>query len=165
MARFAAVTQAPNHDFRRKGRNLALNEANGAHGGNSAAVRSRIGQAAPDLRLPDLDGRQISLAAFRGHPTLVLFWNPPCGFCQSMLDVLRAWEANRPAVSPRLLVVSAGSVEANRAMGLRAPVALDAGFNTGRAFGAGGTPSAVLVDSHGRPLCQAVVRHPPLSNH
>ncbi len=34
-------------------------------------------------------------------------------------------------------------------MGLRSPVVLDQGFATGTAFGASGTPSAVLVDAEG----------------
>ena len=50
----------------------------------------------------------------------------------------------------RRLVVSTGTTEANQALGLASPVLLDAGFSAGRAFGAGGTPSAVLVDEDGR---------------
>jgi hypothetical protein len=90
----------------------------------------------------------------------VLFWNPACGYCQSMLDDLKAWETSRSAMSPRLLVVSAGSVEANRAMGLHGPVTLDERFETGRAFGAVGTPSAVLVDKDGRIASEVAVGAP-----
>jgi hypothetical protein len=43
-------------------------------------------------------------------------------------------------------VVSTGTVEANRAMGLRA-VGLDPHFTAGRRFGATGTPMAVLLDA------------------
>jgi hypothetical protein len=50
----------------------------------------------------------------------------------------------------RRLVVPTGTPEANQALGLASPVLLDAGFSTGPAFGAGGTPSAVLVDEDGR---------------
>jgi protein-disulfide isomerase len=92
----------------------------------------------------------VDLADFRGHPTAVLFWNPGCGFCHRMLDDLKAWEAKPPKGSPRLLVVSTGTVEANQAMGLRGPVVLDQGFSLGQAFGASGTPSAVLVDAEGK---------------
>jgi len=79
----------------------------------------------------------------------VLFWNPGCGFCQQMLPDLKAWEANPPPGAPQLLIVSAGTVEANQALELRSPIVLDHGFSTGRAFGATGTPSAVLVDAQG----------------
>src|SRR4051812_12881239 len=67
-----------------------------------------------------------------------------------MLDDLKSWEANRPEGAPKLLVVSAGTVEDNRAMGLHAPIVLDQSFAAGQAFGASGTPSAVLVDPQGR---------------
>ena len=77
----------------------------------------------------------------------MLFWNPGCGFCQRMLDDLKAWESKPPKGSPKLIVVSTGTAEANKAMGLRSTILLDQGFNTGRAFGASGTPSAILVDA------------------
>ncbi len=109
-----------------------------------------LGQPAPSLRLPDLAGKTVDLAQFRGSKTLVLFWNPSCGFCQQMLPDLKAWEANRPPRAPRLLVVSSGTVEANQEMGLRSPVVLDPNFQAMAAFGANGTPMAVLVDPKGR---------------
>jgi thiol-disulfide isomerase/thioredoxin len=107
------------------------------------------GQPAPPVRGTDLGGRMVDLADFRGSRTLVLFWNPGCGFCQQMLDDLKAWEANRPENAPRLLVVSTGGVEPNRALGLRSPLVLDESFTIGPAFGANGTPMAVLVDENG----------------
>ena len=118
---------------------------NGAKGSPPPAV----GDPAPAVRLPDLSGKEVELAEFRGTNTLLLFWNPGCGFCARMLDDLRAWEANPPDGAPRLLVVSRGDVEANRAMGLQSPVVLDQTFATAQSFGASGTPSAVLVDAEG----------------
>ena len=67
-----------------------------------------------------------------------------------MLPELKAWERKRPSQSPHLLVVSTGTVEANRAMGLISRVVLDPDGSTMRAFGASGTPMAILVDSEGR---------------
>jgi thiol-disulfide isomerase/thioredoxin len=116
-----------------------------------------VGAPAPALDLPDVEGRRIRLSDLRGAPTLVLFWNPGCGFCERMLPDLKAWETAPPPGAPRLLVVSAGSAEANRAMGLRAPVVLDEAFAAGHRFGVGGTPSAVLVDADGRIAAPAAV--------
>jgi hypothetical protein len=67
-----------------------------------------------------------------------------------MLDDLKAWEASRSPDAPGLLVVSTGELEANRALGLRAPVLLDQASTIGAAFGANGTPMAVLVDEEGK---------------
>jgi hypothetical protein len=57
-------------------------------------------------------------------------------------------------------VVSAGTVEDNKAMGLRSTVVLDQGFNTGLAFGASGTRSAVRIDSEGKVTSEVVVGAP-----
>ena len=110
----------------------------------------KVGEEAPEVKLPDLEGTTVELADFRGEETLVLFWNPGCGFCQQMLPEIKQWEENRPDGAPRLVVVSAGSEEANREMELTSPILLDQNFAVGRAFGASGTPSAVLVDAEGK---------------
>jgi peroxiredoxin len=111
---------------------------------------TRAGGRAPELRLPDLDGRTVDLAGMRGREVAVLFWNPGCGFCGRMLDDLRAWERAEPPGAPELLVVSRGSAEQNREQGLRSTILLAGDFATAQAFGATGTPMAVLVDEEGR---------------
>ena len=121
-----------------------------ANGGNGVPrPASRVGQPAPAVALPDLEGNTVRLADFAGDPTLVLFWNPGCGFCKRMIDDLKAWESDRPANAPKLLVVSTGNADTNKEMGLSSTIVLDQGFETGRAFGASGTPSAVLIDAQG----------------
>jgi peroxiredoxin len=109
----------------------------------------KIGEPAPEVRLTDLKGNEVSLQEFSGEEHLVLFWNPGCGFCQQMLPDLKEWEASLPEGAPKLLIVSAGTVEANNEMGLNSTVVLDQQFAVGRVFGASGTPSAVLVDDEG----------------
>src|SRR5215211_5300707 len=54
----------------------------------------KVGEEAPEVKLPDLEAKTVELADFRGEETLVLFWNPGCGFCQQMLSDLREWEQN-----------------------------------------------------------------------
>ncbi len=120
----------------------------------------KVGEEAPEVKLPDLEGNTVELADFRGEKTLVLFWNPGCGFCQQMLPDLKEWESGAPEGAPRFVVVSAGSEEANREMGLSSPVLLDQDFATGRAFGASGMPSAVLVDAEGKVASEVAVGAP-----
>jgi peroxiredoxin/uncharacterized membrane protein YphA (DoxX/SURF4 family) len=109
-----------------------------------------IGDFAPEFRLPNSDGERVSLAEFRGHDTLVLFWNPSCGYCARMLEDIKRWERSRSSEAPSLLVVSTGDQDAIRAIGLQSPVLLDAGSTVASRFGARGTPTAVLVDAAGR---------------
>src|SRR5207248_9691484 len=104
----------------------------------AVAAGAEVGDPAPEVELRDLDGNTVGLAAQRGGETLVLFWNLGCGFCQQMLPDLKAWEANPPPGAPRLVVVSSGSAEDNRAMGLKSRVVLDGGSGVRRGCGANG---------------------------
>jgi peroxiredoxin len=126
---------------------------NGRHArGHSRASRPlapAVGEPAPHLALPDLHGRMVDLSDGHDRAVLVLFWSPDCVFCQQLLDSVRAWERERRSDGRGLLVVSTGSVEANRALGLRSPVLIDEARRVMRAFGAHGTPMAVLVDATG----------------
>jgi peroxiredoxin len=126
----------------------------------TVGAAQKVGEEAPEVKLPDLQGNTVELVHFRGEQTLVLFWNPGCGFCQQMLSDLREWEQNPPEEAPKVLVVSAGTEEANREQGLSSTVVVDQNFATGRAFGASGTPSAVLVDAQGKVASDIVVGAP-----
>jgi hypothetical protein len=66
-----------------------------------------------------------------------------------MLPALKAWEESPPQDAPKLMLVSSGGPEENRSQGLRSPILLDHGFQVGTAFGAVGTPSAILIDAGG----------------
>jgi hypothetical protein len=87
---------------------------------------------------------------FRGERVVVLFFE-------------RCSRSSRPGRTipskevPKLLVVSTGREEANKDMGLHSTVVLDQNFSVGSAFGANGTPMAVLVDSEGRVASEVTV--------
>lgn len=116
------------------------------------------GDLVPSVKLLDLGGGAADLAALRGRLTLLLFWDPSCGFCQKMLRDVKAWE--RPDGAPDLVVISSGSLEASQQMGFRAKVLVDPYFSSGRVFGAAGTPSAVVLDEGGRVASEVVVGAP-----
>ena len=109
-----------------------------------------LGADTPPLELPSLDGGSVSLAGLRGLETLLLFWNPGCGFCRSMHEQLLAREHSEAGEAPRLIVISSGDEESTRADGFRSLVLLDEDFIAGAAFGATGTPMAVLLDADAR---------------
>jgi thiol-disulfide isomerase/thioredoxin len=81
--------------------------------------------------------------------SVVLFWNPDCGFCRAIADDLRAYEAAHDESAPRLLVISTGTAEATRSEGFRSPVALDSA-QAANAFDAHGTPMAVRITANGQ---------------
>jgi methylamine dehydrogenase accessory protein MauD len=126
----------------------------------SASKGPMVGKLAPQIELPDLNGAPVSLRNFRGEKVVVLFWDPECGFCREMLPDLRTWENNPPRETPQLLIVSSGTEEANREMGLSSPVLLDDQLVVGSAFDAPGTPSAVLIDEQGQIASELAVGAP-----
>jgi thiol-disulfide isomerase/thioredoxin len=107
-----------------------------------------VGAPVPEIALADLDGREVSLAGGEAQ-TLLLFWNPGCGFCSSMLDDMLAWERHRPPGGPRLVVVSSADARETRADGFSSQVVLDPRRAAATAFGAAGTPMAVLLGRDG----------------
>lgn len=44
---------------------------------------ARIGAAAPDFELPDLDGKLVKLSSFRGSPVVLEWFNPGCPFVKA----------------------------------------------------------------------------------
>ena len=115
-----------------------------------AISTATIGDPAPPVRLRDLDGNIVELAEFRGLPTLAVFWQPSCHFCQELLPELKALENSRAQSRAQLLLISTGTSEENTRLGMRSPVLLARDFSAGSAFGVSGTPSAVLLDAEGR---------------
>ena len=90
-----------------------------AEGAPAQPASKGVGEPVPEIQLRDLSGEEISLKKdFKAEETLVLFWNPGCSFCQKMLPDLKEWEAHPPEKAPKLLLVSAGSEEANEEIGL-----------------------------------------------
>lgn len=111
-----------------------------------------VGEAVLDLPLETLSGddtRLLSRLSSSGE-TLLLFWNPGCGFCSAMRDDLRVLEEGARDEHPSLVVISAGAREDTRADAFRSPVLLDPMSLVQSSIGAGGTPTAVLVGPDGR---------------
>jgi thiol-disulfide isomerase/thioredoxin len=111
------------------------------------------GDSLPELLLETATGGQISLRdAVTPAPagSVLLFWNPQCGFCANMLPDLLAWGegSQERGAAPKLVVITSRPL-GDEATGLEATILIDAQSRTAAAFGAGGTPMAVLVDSGG----------------
>jgi thiol-disulfide isomerase/thioredoxin len=119
-------------------------------GPSSASPRGlAVGDSVPPIMVTELDGSDVALADALDDRTMLLFWNPRCGFCEKMLPALRAAEARKSPNMPRLVVVSSGATEEHSAMDVRSRVVLDPRFEAASAFGASGTPMAVIVDERG----------------
>jgi thiol-disulfide isomerase/thioredoxin/uncharacterized membrane protein YphA (DoxX/SURF4 family) len=106
--------------------------------------------AAAHLALQDRDGAALPIGDFRGAPTLLLFWNTACGFCQKMEPDIAAWIAKPPEGAPRVVVVVSGSDAQSAGLLNGATTLIDVDGRVGSAFGARGTPMGVLLDAQTR---------------
>jgi thiol-disulfide isomerase/thioredoxin len=106
-----------------------------------------IGQAAPRLRRPDLEGQAVELGGPSSEPTLLLFWSPGCSGCQKILPEIQAFESAVERL--RVVLISRGPIGLNQEVGFRSPVVLDDDHSLAQTFGVTGTPAAVLLDGRG----------------
>lgn len=47
-----------------------------------------IGNLAPDIKMQDIDGKEIPLSSVKSKYTLVVFWDPTCGHCATEIPLL-----------------------------------------------------------------------------
>jgi peroxiredoxin len=109
------------------------------------------GTPAPSFRLPQVGGSELSLDAFQGQRLLLVFSDPDCGPCQELAPKLE--QLHRQATGLTVVMVSRGTMEANRAksleQGLTFPIVLQHSWEVSRAYGMFATPIGYLIDEDG----------------
>ena len=105
---------------------------------------------ATDLVLQDRNGAAIPIDSLSGAPTLLLFWNAACGFCQKMEPGIAAWTSRSPEGAPQVLAVVTNPDAEGDLSSHGVTTLVDADGKVGAAFGARGTPMGVLLDSQAR---------------
>jgi peroxiredoxin len=143
---------------------------NGKHPDPSLA-RSRLnrgglkaGTAAPDFRLPGLDGSEVSLADFGCRRVLLVFSDPDCGPCDELAPRLQDLHRERPDL--QVLVVSRRDAETNRAkaaaLGLTFPIVLQRNWEISLKYAMFATPIAYLIDEQGMVVRDVAVGVEPI---
>lgn len=126
--------------------------------GDPSLARSRlnrdglkVGAAAPDFRLPRIDGGELGLSDFRGRRVLLVFSDPDCGPCDDLAPRLQTIHAERPDLS--VLVVGRRDAQANRAkavaLGLKFPIVLQKQWEISLKYAMFATPVGYLIDEQG----------------
>lgn len=122
-----------------------------------------VGQRAPDfvgrhgeldVRLADLDGRELRLADFSGRPVWVFFWATWCPPCQQETpDIRAAYEANRDAGLVVVAVDVQEPVDTIRGYAERYGLTYTIGVDTYAAimktYGVFGLPTHYFIDRRG----------------
>ena len=120
-----------------------------------AATAMNVGDAAPDFSRPDLAGRPLQLADYRGKVVLLNFWASWCAPCLEEMPRFSHWQRQYGARGLQVIGVSmdddAAAVRQHLA---RHPVAYPAiigDAKLGAAFGGVmGLPLTYLIDRQGR---------------
>lgn len=111
----------------------------------------KAGEAAPDFRLPRIDGGEVALEDFRGQSVLLVFSDPHCGPCAELAPRLQEIHHDQPELG--VLVISRGDVEENRAkaseLGLTFPIVLQKKWEVSLKYAMFATPIGYLIDEHG----------------
>lgn len=108
-----------------------------------------VGEQVPQIDVPTIRGAPFSLTDLRGRRSAIIFWNPGCGFCRQMHERLRDYEEKVNGSGPSLVIASSGDHASTAAEGFSSTVVLDHDRLLADAFGAHGTPMAVLLGSDG----------------
>ncbi len=115
-----------------------------------------LGEAAPPLALPDLQGRRLDLEALRGRAVLVNFWATWCPPClQEISELAEAWRTHRGRCLEIVGVTeesgsSAEVADFARRHAIPYPLLMDAEGKAAAAWHVPGYPRSYLVDREGR---------------
>ena len=139
-----------------------------------AAGVAAVGVAAPDFTLKDLDGKDVSLASFKGKTVVLEWFNPGCPFVKSShgKGSLKGFSEQAMKGGVVWLAINSGApgkqghgVEANRegakTFGVTNPILMDESGTVGKAYGATNTPQLVIVDARGIVVYKGAVDNSP----
>ncbi|MFT5582857.1 MAG: peroxiredoxin [Cognaticolwellia sp.] len=139
-----------------------------------ADAKAKLGEAAPDFSLPDVDGTIHSLADHSGKVVVLEWFNPGCPFVKAAYgkDVVQELSASHATDTVWLRINSgsagkqgAGADENKRAArkwDIEGPVLLDASGAVGKAYGAKTTPQIVVIDTQGTVRFNGALDNAPL---
>ncbi len=124
------------------------------------------GTAAPEFRLPRIDGGELALSELRERLVLLVFSSPRCAPCNALAPKLEKFHRKFPHVA--LVMISQGEPEENRAKakehGLTFPIALQKQWEVSREYAFFATPLGYLIDEGGMIAAEAALGVDGLAN-
>jgi len=128
------------------------------HEPDPSLARSRLnrngltaGTAAPEFRLPRIDGQELALDELRGGRVLLVFSDPECGPCDELAPRLQ--ELHDDDTGLQVLMISRRDAEATRAkaakLGLTFPIVMQKQWELSMKYGMFATPIGYLIDEQG----------------
>ncbi|NOU27926.1 MAG: redoxin family protein [Polyangiaceae bacterium] len=123
---------------------------------------AKVGEAAPDFDLKDLDGKSVKLSDYKGKTVVLEWFNPGCPFvrnahtkgplvaaAQKAMDKGVVWLAINSGAPGNQGAGVAANVEGKKTYNLSHPILLDDSGAVGHKYGATNTPHIMIVDAKG----------------
>lgn len=139
-----------------------------------AFAGAELGKPAPDFKLKDLDGKEVSLSQFKGKTVVLEWFNPECPFVKaahgkgSLVDTAKKQQGKGVV----WLSINSGApgkqghgVEKNKegvkTFAMANPVLLDESGTVGKAYGATNTPHLFVIDAAGTLVYRGAIDNSP----
>ncbi|MDQ3338854.1 MAG: redoxin family protein [Myxococcota bacterium] len=137
-------------------------------------INTIVGSPAPDFTLKDLEGKEVSLASFKGKTVVLEWFNPGCPFVKkahgagSLVDT-----AQRHAASGVVwLAINSGgpgkqgnevklNVDSAKTWKMAHPILRDESGTVGKAYGATNTPHIFVINSTGTVVYGGAIDNSP----
>lgn len=129
----------------------------------AAAPVAKVGEAAPDFELKDLDGKTVKLSDFKGKVVVLEWFNPGCPFVKashsrgSLVDTAKkheakgvVWLAINSGAEGKQGFGSEVNKEAAERWGMKHPILTDSDGKVGQQYGATRTPEMFVIDKDGK---------------
>ena len=115
--------------------------------------QAEIGRRAPDFKLLDLSGREVTLDQFEGKIVLLDFWATWCGPCRMVMPLLERLEKEYSDIMVQLAI----NIQEPKDMiedyvqnqGIHSLVLMDQEGSVSQSYGAVAIPTQVLIDREG----------------
>jgi|WetSurMetagenome_2_1015567.scaffolds.fasta_scaffold458479_1 thiol-disulfide isomerase/thioredoxin len=125
--------------------------------GSESGSAVEVGRPAPNFKLKDMDGHEVSLDQYKGRVVLLDFWATWCGPCRMTLPMFDRLQKEYASTLVLLAINLQDSKEEVKnfiyTQGFHSQVLLDESGSVGKTYGAASIPLEVLIDKEG------IVRH------
>lgn len=113
-----------------------------------------VGNLAPEFKLAQTNGAEVSLDSLRGKPAVIVFWTAWCPFCKEEAPHINDLAAKYEPRGVRVLGIDIQDSEARTAGGIRDfgikyAVARDADASIAKAYKVQGTPTIIFLNKDG----------------
>jgi peroxiredoxin len=140
----------------------------------AGAAPAAVGSQAPDFTLPDIDGKPVHLADFRGKVVVLEWFNPECPFVKaahtkgSLVGAAdrhtsegAVWLAVNSGAPGKQGAGAEKSREGKERFGMKSPILVDETGAVGKIYGAERTPHMFVIDARGVLVYRGAIDNSP----